>query len=97
MSDRGATKGKPWCIVVADDHGPEYVPWMAGAAKTSPVQYCDFGEPTTFPLMGFTFATLGFRLRMIDAHHFTRYDAHINRLEVSCRVVTIQSLNVRRT
>jgi hypothetical protein len=47
MSDRGADKGKPWCIVVADDHGPEYVPWMAGAAKTSPVQYCGFGEPTT--------------------------------------------------
>ena len=35
MSDAGATKGKPWCIVVADDYGPEYVPWMAGAAKTS--------------------------------------------------------------
>jgi hypothetical protein len=33
--------------VVADDHGPECVPWMAGAAKTSPVQYCGFGEPTT--------------------------------------------------
>ena len=47
MSDGGATKRKPWCIVVADDHGPEYVPWMAGAAKTSPVQYCGFGEPTT--------------------------------------------------
>jgi hypothetical protein len=47
MSDRSASKGKPWCIVVADDHGPEYVPWMAGAAKTSPVQYCGFGEPTT--------------------------------------------------
>jgi hypothetical protein len=47
MSDRGATTGKPWCIVVADDHGPEYVPWMAGDAKTSPAQYCGFGEPTT--------------------------------------------------
>jgi mannose-1-phosphate guanylyltransferase len=47
MSDRGVTKAKPWCIVVADDHGPEYVPWMAGSAKTSPVQYCGFGEPTT--------------------------------------------------
>ena len=47
MSDRAATEGKPWCIVVADDHGPEYVPWMAGAAKTSPAQYCGFGEPTT--------------------------------------------------
>ena len=33
--------------MVADDHGPEYVPWMAGAAKTLPVQYCGLGEPTT--------------------------------------------------
>jgi hypothetical protein len=47
MSDRGAKKGKPWCIVVADDHGPEYVPSVAGAAKSSPVQYFGFGEPTT--------------------------------------------------
>jgi mannose-1-phosphate guanylyltransferase len=47
MSDRGATTGKPWCIVVADDHGPEYVPWMAGDTKTSPAQYCRFGAPTT--------------------------------------------------
>jgi mannose-1-phosphate guanylyltransferase len=47
MSDGGLTEAKSWCIVVADDHGPEYVPWMAGAAKTSPVQYCGFGEPTT--------------------------------------------------
>jgi len=42
-----ANKNKSWCIVVADDHGPEYVPAIAGTAKTSPVQYCDFGEPTT--------------------------------------------------
>src|SRR5580704_9878869 len=47
MSDGRANKAKPWCIVVADDHGPAYVPWVAGAAKTSPVQYCGFGEPTT--------------------------------------------------
>lgn len=33
-----------WCIVVADDHGPEYV---AAGGKTSPVQYCGFGEPAT--------------------------------------------------
>ena len=47
MPDRCANKGKPWCIVVADDHGPEYVPSVAGAAKSSPVQYFGFGEPTT--------------------------------------------------
>jgi hypothetical protein len=33
--------------VVADDHGPEYVPCIAGTAKALPVQYCGFGEPTT--------------------------------------------------
>ncbi len=40
-------KRKGWCIVVADDHGPEYVPLVGDAAKCSPVQYCGFGEPTT--------------------------------------------------
>lgn len=33
--------------MVADDHGPEYVPSNAGVEKASPVQYCGFGEPTT--------------------------------------------------
>lgn len=47
MSDLNVEKSKAWCIVVADDHGPEYVPSIAGAAKNSPVQYCGFGEPTT--------------------------------------------------
>src|SRR5271156_6714360 len=47
MADLDANKSKAWCIVVADDHGPEYVPSIAGAGKTSPVQYCGFGEPTT--------------------------------------------------
>lgn len=47
MSDLDANKRKAWCIVVADDHGPEYVPSIAGAGKTSAVQYCGFGEPTT--------------------------------------------------
>src|SRR5271165_3397374 len=47
MSDVDAKTGKPWCIVIADDHGPEFVPSIAGSAKESPVQYCGFGEPTT--------------------------------------------------
>ena len=47
MSDQGANNGTPWCIVVADDHGPEYLPSVSGAAKSHPVQYCGFGEPTT--------------------------------------------------
>jgi hypothetical protein len=47
MSERDATRRKSWCIVIADDHGPEYVPAMAGTAAPAPVQYCGFGEPTT--------------------------------------------------
>jgi len=47
MSDTNSGKRRDWCIVVADDHGPEYVPSIAGVASTSPVQYCGFGEPTT--------------------------------------------------
>jgi hypothetical protein len=47
MSDLDSNKRKSWCIVVADDHGPEYVPSAVGHIKKSPVQYCGFGEPTT--------------------------------------------------
>ena len=47
MPDLDEKKSKRWCIVIADDHGPEYVPSIAGTAKSSPVQYCGFGEPTT--------------------------------------------------
>ena len=47
MPEPNASRRKSWCIVVADDHGPEYVPTTAGAARRTPVQYCGFGEPTT--------------------------------------------------
>ncbi len=47
MSDQGANNGTPWCIVAVDDHGPEYVPAMAWAPKSLPVQYSRFGEATT--------------------------------------------------
>jgi len=47
MPDLEAKKSEHWCIVVADDHGPEYVPTAAGAAEKRPVQYCGFGEPAT--------------------------------------------------
>ncbi len=36
-----------WCIVVADDHGPEYLPSIGRGEKPSPVQYCRLGEPST--------------------------------------------------
>jgi hypothetical protein len=47
MSSLDTKERKDWCIVIADDHGPEYVPSIATMAKSSPVQYCGFGEPTT--------------------------------------------------
>jgi hypothetical protein len=47
MSTLHKAKGKAWCIVVADDHGPEFVPSTTGVAKMSPVQYCGFGDPAT--------------------------------------------------
>lgn len=46
MLEQNSQNRKSWCIVIADDHGPEYVPTMAGTAA-APVQYCGFGEPTT--------------------------------------------------
>jgi hypothetical protein len=47
MSTVNTRKRKAWCIVVADDHGPEFVPLTTGNVKMSPVQYCGFGDPTT--------------------------------------------------
>jgi mannose-1-phosphate guanylyltransferase len=47
MATLDARKRESWCIVVADDHGPEFVPSATGVAKMSPVQYCGFGDPTT--------------------------------------------------
>jgi len=46
MSDSPDKKSNSWCIVVADDHGPEYVPAKDAASKW-PVQYCGFGGRTT--------------------------------------------------
>jgi hypothetical protein len=48
MSTLNTKKRKAWCIVVADDHGPEFVPLTTGDVKMSPVQYCGFGDPATF-------------------------------------------------
>jgi hypothetical protein len=48
MSDRKVDKTMARCIVVADDQGPEFVPSL-GTAKKAPVQFCNFGEPTTLP------------------------------------------------
>src|SRR5580704_12785768 len=36
-----------WCIVVADDHGPEWAPMVADGKKHSPVQYSGFGGSAT--------------------------------------------------
>lgn len=47
MPELSSLRRRSWCIVVADDHGPEYVPTMAETTSRAPVQYCGFGEPTT--------------------------------------------------
>jgi mannose-1-phosphate guanylyltransferase len=47
MSNLDLKERKDWCVVIADDHGPEYVPSIAGMTNQLPVQYCGFGEPTT--------------------------------------------------
>ena len=47
MSSLDIKEKKDWCIVIADDHGPEFVPSSAGMKHQSPVQYCGFGERTT--------------------------------------------------
>jgi len=47
MSTLNTRKKKAWCVVVADDHGPEFVPSTTGVAKMSPVQYCGFGDSAT--------------------------------------------------
>jgi mannose-1-phosphate guanylyltransferase len=47
MSEFNAKSRKPWCIVVADDHGPEFIPSVAGEGRSPPVPYCRFGEPAT--------------------------------------------------
>ena len=43
------TQGKslPWCIVVADDHGPEWAPVVTLGEQPAPVQYCRLGGSTT--------------------------------------------------
>jgi len=46
MSNLDEKKSKAWCIVVADDHGPEYVPTISGSAKKAAVLCCGFGEPS---------------------------------------------------
>src|SRR5579863_6065162 len=36
-----------WCIVVADDHGPQGAPVVGAARPSRPVQYCRIGESAT--------------------------------------------------
>jgi hypothetical protein len=37
MSNLDEKKSKAWCIVVADDHGPEYLPTNSGSEKKSSI------------------------------------------------------------
>jgi mannose-1-phosphate guanylyltransferase len=47
MTEHAKNQNAHWCIVVADDHGPEYGPSVVRGEKPSPVQYCRLGEPAT--------------------------------------------------
>ena len=40
-------RSDPWCIVVADSHGPEWAPAVGATRRPMAVQYCGLGEPIT--------------------------------------------------
>src|SRR5258708_1020611 len=42
--DQGHLPGSRWCIVLADDHGPE---WATGLGGPAPVQYCPVARAGT--------------------------------------------------
>jgi mannose-1-phosphate guanylyltransferase len=47
VTERDPSRRSHWCVVVADDHGPEWVPTVSPGKKPASVQYCGLGEPTT--------------------------------------------------
>jgi hypothetical protein len=47
MTEHVVKRKAQWCIVVADDHGPEYGPSTGRGEIPTPVQYCRLGEPAT--------------------------------------------------
>jgi len=47
VTERDSCPSSHWCIVVADDHGPEWAPGVKPCGHPAPVQYCGLGEPTT--------------------------------------------------
>ena len=47
MTDPTSQPTSNWCIVIADDHGPEWAPTLSAEENGRPVQYCRLGESTT--------------------------------------------------
>ncbi len=47
MTEDDSNQRSHWCVVVADDHGPEWAPAVSPSNKPASVQYCGLGEPTT--------------------------------------------------
>lgn len=47
MKERDPTQRSHWCVVVADDLGPEWVPAASRSNESTSVQYCGLGEPAT--------------------------------------------------
>ncbi|MGA2711402.1 MAG: hypothetical protein ABSF86_23735, partial [Steroidobacteraceae bacterium] len=47
MNDLRNARNSTWCIVVADDHGPEWSTAVEPERVTAPLQYCRFGESST--------------------------------------------------
>ena len=43
----GESRRSRWCIVVADDHGPEWAPYDSLELGSAPVQYCRLGDSST--------------------------------------------------
>ncbi len=47
MTERDPSQRTHWCVVVADDHGPEWAPAVSSSTHPASVQYCGLGETTT--------------------------------------------------
>ncbi len=47
MTERNPSQKSHWCVVVADDHGPEWMPAVNPSKRPAPVQYCGLGDSTT--------------------------------------------------
>jgi mannose-1-phosphate guanylyltransferase len=47
MAETDSPQKHQWCVIVADDHGPEWAPTPGLSLRPTAVQYCSLGESTT--------------------------------------------------